>query len=375
MCKTPVILFALAFVITSCVPQAPPPVGVSLTPYGQVDGKSVFLYTLINKNGLEARITNYGGIVVTLMVPDRQGSFADIVLGYDSLASYVKATPYFGALIGRYGNRIGKATFALNDSDYRLAANDGANSLHGGLKGFDKVVWDADSTGDGATLTLRYVSRDGEEGYPGNLTVTVAYALTDSNQLRIDYTATTDMPTVVNLTHHSYFNLHGAGNGDILDHELFLNADRYTPIDAELIPTGEVRSVEGTPMDFRTPCAIGSRINFEFDQIRYGKGYDHNWVIARYGVGQALAARLSDPKSGRVVEVWTTEPGIQFYSGNFLNGSNIGKGGIPYQYRTGLCLETQHYPDSPNRPEFPSTVLNPGDTCRSTTVYLFRIGN
>lgn len=374
MYKTPVILLALAFMISGCVPPAHPPVGVSRTPYGQVDGKNVFLYALKNKNGLEARITNYGGIVVALMVPDRQGNFADIVLGYDSLASYVKATPYFGALIGRYGNRIGKAGFTLNRTEFRLAANDGANSLHGGLKGFDKVVWDADSTGTGATLTLRYMSRDGEEGYPGNLNVTVLYALTDSNQLRIDYTATTDRPTVLNLTHHSYFNLHGAGNGDILDHELFINAGRYTPIDAELIPTGEVRSVEGTPMDFRTPVAIGARINVEFDQLRYGKGYDHNWVISRYGVGQALAARLADAKSGRVVEVWTTEPGIQFYSGNFLNGSNMGKGESPYQYRTGLCLETQHFPDSPNKPEFPSTVLNPGDTYRSTTVYLFRIG-
>lgn len=374
MYKTPVVLMALSSLLSGCVPSHTP-VGVSRAPYGQVDGKSVSLYTLKNKNGLEAQITNYGGIVVSLKVPDRQGNFADIVLGYDSLASYIKATPYFGALIGRYGNRIGKARFTLNGTEYQLAANDGANTLHGGLKGFDKVVWDVDSTGPGAALTLRYTSKDGEEGYPGNLTVTVVYALTDSNQLRIDYAATTDKPTVVNLTHHSYFNLHGAGTGDILDHELFINADRYTPIDAELIPNGELRSVEGTPMDFRTPVAIGARINVEFDQLRYGKGYDHNWVLSRYGGGLALAARLAEAKSGRVVEVWTTEPGIQFYSGNFLNGTNIGKGGVPYQYRTGLCLETQHFPDSPNKPGFPTTVLNPGETYKSTTVYLFKVGN
>lgn len=375
MHKTPVIFLALGSLLSGCVPAAPPPIGVTRTPYGVVDGKSVFLYTLKNKNGLEAGITNYGGIVVSLLVPDRQGSFADIVLGYDSLSSYLKATPYFGALIGRYGNRIGKAKFELNGTEYQLAANDGANTLHGGLKGFDKVVWDADSAGSGATLTLRYLSKDMEEGYPGNLNVTVVYSLTDSNQLRVDYEATTDRPTVLNLTHHSYFNLHGAGTGDILDHELYINADRYTPIDPELIPTGEVRNVEGTPMDFRTPVAIGARINVEFDQLRHGKGYDHNWVLSRYGGGQALAARLTDGKSGRIVEVWTTEPGLQFYSGNFLNGTNIGKGGAPYQYRTGLCLETQHYPDSPNKPGFPTTVLNPGETYKSTTVYLFRIGS
>jgi aldose 1-epimerase len=345
--------------------------------FGQIDGKAVHLYTLKNKNGLEARITNYGGIVVSLMVPDRQGNFSDIVLGYDSLASYVKATPYFGALIGRYGNRIGNAKFTLNGTSYQLAANDGPNTLHGGLKGFDKVVWDADpdSGGPGASLKLRYMSKDGEEGYPGNLSVTVVYSLTDSNQLRIEYTATTDKPTVLNLTHHSYFNLSGAGRGDILGHELTINADRFTPIDAGLIPTGDIRNVEGTPVDFRRASTIGARINADDEQLRFGKGYDHNWVLNRYGDGLTLAARLTEHSTGRTMEVWTTEPGIQFYSGNFLNGTSIGKGGIPYAYRTGVCLETQHFPDSPNKPGFPSTALNPGETYRSTTVYTFTVGH
>ena len=375
--RTPILILTLASVITGCLPAPHPGPGKSRTLIGSVDGKSVYLYTLTNRNGLEARIANYGGIVVSLTAPDRQGNFTDIVLGYDSLASYLKATPYFGAIVGRYGNRIGGAKFSLNDTAYRLAANDGANHLHGGMKGFDKVVWDADSgsTSGDSSLTLRYTSKDGEEGYPGALSVTVVYALTDSNQLRIDYAATTDKPTVLNLTHHSYFNLAGAGKGDILDHELTINAEQFTPIDAGLIPTGELRAVQGTPMDFRTPTAIGTRINNDDEQLRFGKGYDHNWVLSRYGDGLVLAARLAEKNTGRVVEVWTTEPGIQFYSGNFLNGTNIGKGGLPYPYRGGLCLETQHFPDSPNKRGFPPTVLNPGETYRSRTVYAFKIAN
>jgi len=368
---------AVTLFFSGCFRPSHFPPGISRMEFGQIDGKTVHLYTLKNKNGLEARITNYGGIVVSLMVPDRQGNFSDIVLGYDSLASYVKATPYFGALIGRYGNRIGNAKFTLNGTSYQLAANDGPNTLHGGLKGFDKVVWDADpdSGGPGASLKLRYMSKDGEEGYPGNLSVTVVYSLTDSNQLRIEYTATTDKPTVLNLTHHSYFNLSGAGRGDILGHELTINADRFTPIDAGLIPTGDIRNVEGTPVDFRRASTIGARINADDEQLRFGKGYDHNWVLNRYGDGLTLAARLTEHSTGRTMEVWTTEPGIQFYSGNFLNGTSIGKGGIPYAYRTGVCLETQHFPDSPNKPGFPSTALNPGETYRSTTVYTFTVGH
>jgi len=341
--------------------------------FGTVDGKQVFLYALSNGKGMEARITNYGGIVVALVVPDRAGKPGDIVLGYDSLSSYLKATPYFGAIVGRYGNRIGKARFTLDGKEYTLKANDGANTLHGGLKGFDKVVWEPDESTPPSepVLKLKYVSPDGEEGYPGTLTATVTYTLTDSNELRIDYSATTDKPTVLNLTHHSYFNLAGAGSGDILSHELMLNADRFTPIDSGLIPTGELQSVEGTPMDFRTSTAIGARINAKDDQLRYGRGYDHNWVLNRTGNGLSLAARVSEPASGRAMEVWTTEPGIQFYSGNFLDGSNVGKGGKVYAYRTGLCLETQHFPDSPNKPQFPSTVLKPGEKFTSTTVYKF----
>jgi aldose 1-epimerase len=343
--------------------------------FGTVDGKDVFLYTLRNKSGMEARITNYGGIVVSLFVPDKSNRPGDVVLGYDSLSSYLKATPYFGAIVGRYGNRIGKARFTLDGKDYMLNANDGPNTLHGGLKGFDKVVWEAAGTTPATepSLSLSYLSKDGEEGYPGSLKATVVYTLTDSNELRIDYTASTDKPTVLNLTHHSYFNLAGAGSGDILSHELMLNADKFTPIDSGLITTGELKPVEGTPMDFRTPAPVGSRIGVKDDQLRFGRGYDHNWVLNRTGEGLSLAARVSEKTSGRVMEVWTTEPGVQFYSGNFLDGTSIGKGGKAYAYRTGLCLETQHFPDSPNKPAFPSTVLRPGENFKSTTVYKFSI--
>jgi aldose 1-epimerase len=364
---------AASFLIAGCSPPAQDSPRRSRAPFGHVDGKEVFLYTLRNASGMEARITNYGGILVSLTVPDRLNKPGDVVLGYDSLSSYVKATPYFGAIVGRYGNRIGKAHFTLDGKEYALKANDGPNTLHGGLKGFDKVVWDADESTPAtkASLVLSYVSRDGEEGYPGNLKASVVYTLTDSNELRIDYAATTDMPTVLNLTHHSYFNLAGPGSGDILSHELTLNADRFTPIDSGLITTGALEPVEGTPMDFRTPTAIGARIGTMDDQLKFGRGYDHNWVLNRTGDGLSLAARVAEKTSGRVMEVWTTQPGVQFYSGNFLDGSNIGKGGKAYAYRTGFCLETQHFPDSPNKPSFPSTVLRPGENFASTTVYKF----
>lgn len=364
---------AAAMFAAGCSPSSPEPVRRSRAPFGKVDGKEVFLYTLRNSSGMEARITSYGGIVVSLVVPDRSNRPGDIVLGYDSLSPYVKATPYFGAIVGRYGNRIGKARFTLDGKEYTLNANDGPNTLHGGLKGFDKVVWEPDETTPAtqSVLSLSYLSRDGEEGYPGNLKVTVVYTVTDSNELKIEYAASTDRPTVLNLTHHSYFNLAGAGTGDILSHELMLNADRFTPIDSGLIPTGELASVEGTPMDFRTPSAIGARIGAGGDQLRFGRGYDHNWVLNRTGDGLSLAARVTESTSGRVMEVRTTQPGIQFYSGNFLDGTNIGKVGKAYAYRTGFCLETQHFPDSPNKPSFPSTVLRPGENFTSTTVYRF----
>ncbi len=367
-------LFAAAsMLVAGCSPAHQDSTRRTRAPFGTVDGKEVFLYTLRNNSGMEARITNYGGIVVSLLVPDKSNRTGDVVLGYDSLSSYLKATPYFGAIVGRYGNRIGRARFTLDGKEYTLNANDGVNTLHGGLKGFDKVVWDADESTPAtkAALSLSYLSRDGEEGYPGNLKAGVVYTLTDSNELRIDYSATTDKPTVLNLTHHSYFNLAGAGSGDILSHEVMLNADRFTPIDSGLITTGELKPVEGTPMDFRTPTAIGARIGVADDQLRFGRGYDHNWVLTRSGDGLSLAARVAEPTSGRVMEVWTTQPGIQFYSGNFLDASNIGKGGKAYAYRTGFCLETQHFPDSPNKPSFPTTVLRPGENFTSTTIYRF----
>jgi aldose 1-epimerase len=338
------------------------------------DGRQAELYVLTNKNGVEATITNFGAALVSMKVPDREGKLADVVLGYDTLEGYVNDEPYFGATIGRYGNRIAKGKFTLDGKTYTLATNNGENHLHGGIKGFNKVLWEAKEVAgkDGQAVQFAYLSKDGEEGYPGNLNVQVVYTLTDANELRIDYTAMTDKDTVVNLTNHSYFNLAGQGMGDILGHELMIDADRFTPVDAGLIPTGELRPVQGTPFDFRKPTAIGARINQPDEQLKIGRGYDHNWVLSSGGKGApALAARAYEPKSGRVLEVWTTEPGVQFYSGNFLDGSVKGKGGQPYQHRYGFCLETQHFPDSPNQPKFPSTVLKPGATLRSTTLFKF----
>ncbi|MGH8501464.1 MAG: aldose epimerase family protein [Gammaproteobacteria bacterium] len=339
------------------------------------DGAPVELYTLTNRQGAEARIMTYGGIVVSLKVPGRDGKLGDVVLGYDHLAGYLRDNPYFGALVGRYGNRIANGRFTLDGRTYRLATNNGENHLHGGIKGFDKVVWKAQeiSRGDGVALQLSYLSPDGEEGYPGNLHATVVYTLTDDNALRIDYSGTTDKPTIVNLTQHSYFNLAGAGQGDILGHELMLDANRFTPVDEGLIPTGELRSVEGTPMDFTTSTPIGARIDQKNRQLEFGLGYDHNWVLNNSGGKLSLAARVFEPGSGRVMEVFTTEPGIQFYSGNFLDGSITGKGGKVYRHRYGFCLEAQHFPDSPNKPDFPSTVLAPGEEYKQTTVYRFSV--
>jgi aldose 1-epimerase len=335
------------------------------------EGVPVQIYTLTNKHGLEARITNYGGIVVSLRTPDRHGEMADVVLGFDSLEGYLTSpSPYFGALIGRYGNRIAHARFALNGVEHKLAANNGENSLHGGARGFNKVVWTPRELSDGG-LDLTYLSKDGEEGYPGNLRVTVTYHLTDSNALQIEYAASTDKDTVLNLTNHSYFNLKGEGAGDILGHSVTLNADRYTPVDGGLIPLGELRAVNGTPFDFRKSTPIGARIEQNDEQLKLGKGYDHNWVLNKSGNSLSLAARVEEPSSGRVLEVHTTEPGVQFYTGNFLDGSVKGKGGKVYGHRSGFCLETQHFPDSPNQSQFPSTVLRPGQRFNSTTVYRF----
>lgn len=336
------------------------------------EGAEVSLYTLKNSNGIEVGIINYGGIVVSLKTPDKAGQFADIVLGFDSLDGYLKDHPYFGAVIGRYGNRIGGAKFSIDGKQYRLAANNGPNSLHGGIKGFDKKAWDAVVDNNSNSLILTCTSPDMEEGYPGKLDVEVKYTLTEANELRIDYKATTDKETVVNLTNHSYFNLAGQGSGDILNHSIQIMSEKTTPVDATLIPTGELKDVAGTPFDFTAPHAIGERINDPKDeQIRFGGGYDHNFAVDGQMGTLRPAARVTEPASGRIMEVLTTEPGIQFYTGNFLDGTLTGKGGKVYQKRFGFCLETQHYPDSPNKPQFPTTSLKPGATYSSTTVYKF----
>jgi len=339
------------------------------------DGQSVELFTLTNAMGTEAKITNYGGIVVSLSVPDRTRKFADVVLGFNDLESYLKGHPYFGSIIGRYGNRIAKGHFSLDGVEYKLAVNNGPNHLHGGIKGFDKVVWTPapTTTRNAASLSLTYLSTDGEEGYPGNLNVKVVYTLTNKNELRIDYSATTDKDTVINLTHHSYFNLAGEGNGDILNHQLTLKANRFLPTDATSIPTGELRSVGGNPFDFVTAHAIGERINQNDQQLQFGNGYDHNWVVNGKPGRLRVAAEVYEPTSGRLMQVWTTEPGIQFYTGNFLDGTLTGKSRKAYQRRSGFCLETQHYPDSPNEPKFPTTTLRKGAIYSSTTIYRFSV--
>jgi len=341
-------------------------------PFGTTsDGTPVMLFTLRNTAGMEAQICNYGGVVVSLKTADRQGEYGDVVLGYDTLAEYIEASPYFGCLVGRYGNRIAKGQFTLNGRNYTLAANNFPNALHGGVKGFDKRVWKAKTeiTELGPTLELTYLSYDGEEGYPGNLTVKAVYTVTEDNALRLDYTATTDQGTVVNLTQHSYFNL--AGSGDVLGHEVMIAADTFTPVDSTLIPTGELRPVAGTPFDFTTPHAIGERIGQANEQLEFGGGYDHNWVANKPMGELDIVARVYEPTTGRVLEVLSTEPGLQFYSGNFLDGTNVGKGGRVYEFRNGFCMEPQHYPDSPNQDNFPSVVLEPGDVYSNTIIYRF----
>jgi aldose 1-epimerase len=338
------------------------------------DGQNVDLYTLTNRRGAEVKITNYGGIITSLKVPDRNGKNGDIVLGFDNLGAYLKGHPYFGAIIGRYGNRIAKGRFTLNGHQYTLAVNNGENHLHGGIKGFDKVVWTARplEVPNGAALRLTYLTKDGEEGYPGNLSVKVIYTLTNANELKIEYWATTDKDTVVNLTSHSYFNLGGQGNADILNHQLLINARRFTPTDAGSIPTGELKSVKGTPFDFTSAFRIGDRINDDDQQLKFGKGYDHNFVLNGRMGALRQAAVVYEPASGRSMEIWTTEPGIQFYSGNFLDGTLTGKDGKVYQQRYGFCLETQHFPDSPNQPSFPTTVLRRGQQYHTITIHKFK---
>jgi aldose 1-epimerase len=368
---------ALSSLTFACFAQAPQKKGISLVKkqeYGHMpNGAAVEMFTLTNPNGMEARIITYGGIVTSLTAPDRAGKLADVVLGMDTLAGYLGETAHLGALIGRYGNRIGDGHFRLDGHLFTLPKNDGDNTLHGGPEGFDHQLWNGAETPnpDGPALLLTYVSKDGEMGFPGTLTAKVIYTLTRKNELRIDYTATTDKDTVVNLTNHSYFNLKGAGEGDILEHQLMLDADRFTPVNSGLIPNGELKAVENTPFDFRTATAIGSRINQADQQLKYGQGYDHNWVINKGMGGMSKCAVVFEPKSGRVMEVLTTEPGVQFYTGNFLDGTIHGKGGKVYARRGALCLETQHFPDSPNKSNFPSTVLKPGQTYHTVTVYRF----
>lgn len=350
---------------------------IGFVPFGKVDGKDVNLYTL-SYGDLTVDITNYGGIITRILVPDRNGAMGDVALGYNTVYEYVEETPYFGAIIGRYGNRIANGKFKLNGKTYTLAKNDNPGgigcNLHGGNKGFDKVVWDAETYFEGGlpNLKLSYLSVDGEEGFPGNLKVEVTYSLTKDAGIQMDYYATTDKATPVNLTNHNYFNLRGEGSGSIHGHVLQIHASNYTPVGADLIPTGEVAPVAGTPFDFMSPVAIGERVEEDNEQLEFGGGYDHNWVLDNQDGDMALAASVYEPSSGRVLEVWTEEPGLQFYGGNFLDGGIVGKSGRAYEHRNGFCLESQHYPDSPNQKKFPSTILKPGEVYETSTIYKFK---
>lgn len=370
-------LIVLALSLMAVMQCANPPasaLSITKTEFGKLpDGRRTDLYTLSNSNGMSVSITNYGGIVTKVLVPDQDGNIGDVVLGYDSVEGYLKQSPYFGALIGRYGNRIAKGRFTLDGREYKLATNNDANHLHGGDKGFDKVLWNAAPVreDDKVSLELTYTSPDGEEGYPGTLSVRVVYTLMADNILELDFQAETDKKTICNLTNHAYFNLKDAGASPILDHKLYIDADHFTPVDSTLIPTGELRPVEGTPFDFTEPTAIGARIDSDNTQLVYGNGYDHNFVLNNQDGDMTLAARVTEPATGRALEIQTTEPGIQFYCGNFLDGTITGKYETVYDFRHGFCLETQHYPDSPNQPKFPSTVLNPGETYHTKTSWKF----
>jgi len=360
---------ASAALLTSCAKEqgGASKLGVEMSSYGKMpDGAAVSLYTLTNDKGMRVKLTNYGAITVSVEVPDKNGKVADVTLGYDTLDGWLKSTSYFGATVGRYANRIAKGKFTLDGQTYTLATNNGENALHGGIKGFDKVVWNAEpiKAADSVGVKFTYLSKDGEEGYPGNLNVTVVYTLNNANEFKAEFSATTDKPTVVNLAHHTYWNLGGPAAGDILGHLMMINADKYTPVDAGLIPTGELKDVAGTPMDFTTPKTIGERI------AQVEGGYDHNYVL-RAGDPIHLAAKVVDPKSGRVMEIFTDQPGVQFYSGNFLDGTVTGKGGVVYKQHYGFCLETQHFPDSPNKPEFPTVVLKPGETYVHIMIHKF----
>jgi len=339
------------------------------------DGRTAELYTLTNANSLKATLTNYGAILVSMEVPDRDGKMADVTLGYDTLEGWLSNTSYFGSTVGRYANRIAKGNFTLEGKTYTLATNNGENHLHGGIKGFDKALWDAKPVKRAGATGVQFscLSRDGEEGYPGNLKTTVTYLLTDKNELRVEFKATTDKPTVINLAHHSYWNLTGDPTKTNLDHELMLAADHFLPVDEGLIPTAELRPVKGTPFDFTQLTKIGARVEADDQQIKFGKGYDHCWVLRNQSGKVALAATLYDPSTGRTMDLSTDQPGIQFYGGNFLDGTVTGKKGVKYQFRTALCLETQHYPDSPNKPSFPSVVLRPGQTYKHTMVHRFYV--
>ena len=369
-----VFLFTLSGMLAAQMTSAKHKAGVEQQPFGTREGRPVTLYKLTNSHGVEVDAMNYGGIILSIRVPDRKGQFADIVLGHEKMEGYIPNPPYIGAIVGRYANRVANGTFTLDGKTYTLPKNDGPNTLHGGTtRTFDKVAWEGEPLKGSNGVAFTYVSKDGEEGFPGNVKVKVTYTLTDGNVLLIDYEATTDKATPINVSQHSYFNLKGEGNGDILDHEVTINADRFTPVDKNLIPTGELRPVKGTPLDFSKPTKIGTRIDDSYEQLVLGHGSDHNFVLNPKPAqnGLVLAARVDEPSSGRVLEVWTTQPAVQFYTGNFLDGSVTGKEGHVYKRRYGFCLETQHFPDSPNHPDFPTTILKPGETFHQKTVFKF----